>query len=442
MSTSHPSSAEQIDRLAEAVCAGTISPEEMSLLDQLLSENLGLCQQYLNYLKLHASLGVMQKPVPFDQLAAYTEQPKRLLKASQLLAIAVTLTVTAASVALFFVWLQTPSMPVGRVAVLSADAQWDGTPLSPGNLVRMGDNFFLREGTATFELNSGSQIHLIAPASITIRHDMHVTLWDGMLTAHVPSEAVGFIVRTVDAEIYDLGTDFIVDRTDDHETQVFVKRGRVEARLYDNSGNVAEALQLTSGRSARLSVETGLIEESELLLKWGIAWDRVEHTSGGIQQTDGDARTISTSPLVLTEGTHVTPEHFLVIPEKKNVILTEAVNWKTRLGDVHLPVGTVLDSYLIHYDPPKGIKKGVSGTITFHENVLAVLEDDSQLQNTDELFGLDGREWPTMKQRGFESEDDIHISDDNKTVRLHPIIGQENYFDQCRVLVRSSPQSN
>ena len=84
----------------------------------------------------------------------------------------------------------------------------------------------LSAGQAVVRLGSGVQLTVLGPACLEVHNVMEVTLESGRLLADVPHWATGFLVRTADLDVYDLGTVFSVS-VDWPVSDVFVFKGRV-----------------------------------------------------------------------------------------------------------------------------------------------------------------------------------------------------------------------
>ena len=99
----------------------------------------------------------------------------------------------------------------------------------------------LSSGEVVVRLGSGVELTVSGPASLDIRDVMQVVLERGRLLANVPHWATGFLVRTADLEVCDLGTVFSVS-VDWPVSDVFVFKGRVrvnEAAGHSGFGNAA-----------------------------------------------------------------------------------------------------------------------------------------------------------------------------------------------------------
>jgi ferric-dicitrate binding protein FerR (iron transport regulator) len=96
----------------------------------------------------------------------------------------------------------------------------------------------LTAGEVMLRLGSGVRLTVLGPASLQVHNVMEVTLEKGRLLADVPHWATGFLVRTADLEVCDLGTVFSVS-VDWPVCDVFVFKGRVRVNEagHGESGN-------------------------------------------------------------------------------------------------------------------------------------------------------------------------------------------------------------
>ncbi len=127
----------------------------------------------------------------------------------------------AALVVGLFVWISEPSWNeekgIARVIRVEGEATVDGKRVLAG-----GDELF---ATGTVSMASGSielayrdsGVHVVAgaPLSMRLENSMRLFLQEGEVKLVVPPQGVGFVVDTVDQEIVDLGTSFILKANSD-----------------------------------------------------------------------------------------------------------------------------------------------------------------------------------------------------------------------------------
>lgn len=100
-------------------------------------------------------------------------------------------------------------LPVAVIAN-AVGAKWNSpVDLRIGSDVSAG-SLRLVEGIAQIEFVSGANVVLEGPAEIELLSPMLVRCVSGKLRAHVPNQAIGFVVETPSKRVVDLGTEFAV----------------------------------------------------------------------------------------------------------------------------------------------------------------------------------------------------------------------------------------
>jgi hypothetical protein len=117
------------------------------------------------------------------------------------------------------------SAPVARLT-RSVAAQWisDGRTRREGAALAAGETLPLAEGLAEISFDHGARVILRGPAGFEIQSADGGLLRHGSLTARVGPSPAGFTIRTPDATIVDLGTEFgvAVQESGLSEIEVFV----------------------------------------------------------------------------------------------------------------------------------------------------------------------------------------------------------------------------
>jgi hypothetical protein len=118
--------------------------------------------------------------------------------------------------------------PVARLTRLVA-AQWtgEGRATREGAALVAGQTLPLAEGLAEISFEHGSRVILRGPAGFEILSAEGGLLRQGSLTARVGRSPAGFTIRTPDATIVDLGTEFGVAVQDGGPSQIEVFAGQV-----------------------------------------------------------------------------------------------------------------------------------------------------------------------------------------------------------------------
>ncbi|MDQ8189683.1 LamG-like jellyroll fold domain-containing protein [Roseibacillus persicicus] len=108
----------------------------------------------------------------------------------------------------------------------SSGAVWDNLTLERGALIPAGP-LKLESGLAKLELFSGVQIIIEGEAEFELHSAMEMTMQSGKLQAQVPEPAHGFKVQTASGEVVDLGTQFAMNVTAEHN-DLQVLEGEIE----------------------------------------------------------------------------------------------------------------------------------------------------------------------------------------------------------------------
>ncbi len=107
------------------------------------------------------------------------------------------------------------------------DVQWDKTSRLPHNDGRMSqDTYQLNQGCAHIRFNSGAEVLIEGPAQWVLLDEDAMQLNTGRAYANVPEQAIGFAIKTDQAKIIDLGTEFGVEVDRDRNTQLHVIKGK------------------------------------------------------------------------------------------------------------------------------------------------------------------------------------------------------------------------
>jgi len=104
-----------------------------------------------------------------------------------------------------------------------------------GDQLEDGTRITLQSGTVRITFESGAQVLLEGPCDFTVDNAMHGTIDRGRLSATVPPRAFGFRIRSPEAEVIDLGTEFGV-AVDQDQCEVHVFKGEVLSRQVDARG--------------------------------------------------------------------------------------------------------------------------------------------------------------------------------------------------------------
>jgi concanavalin A-like lectin/glucanase superfamily protein/FecR-like protein len=299
----------EFDDAVMAVCHGQASDGQMRGMNELLRADAIARDEYILRLEIHSRLAsntdLFVSAIRDEANAVATTggfaQPKNVLrpppqfwnrKLIWALAMAACIAVLAAGF-----WGFLPRRPVERkgaaskaIAMLNrtVEAKWNqsgetprlGTPLEPGQLR-------LESGLAQIVFYSGARVVIEGPAQLELVSQTEVSFSSGRLTAEVPPQARGFLIRTAQAKITDSGTSVGLDVKKDY-TELHVFKGNVELQpvanrarqlLQEGGGAVLEGSQalrlITANPAAFASLfdlnEKSLAAETQRYGQWRVA---------------------------------------------------------------------------------------------------------------------------------------------------------------------------
>ena len=153
---------------------------------------------------------------------------------------------------------------------------------------------------------------------------------------------------------------------------------------------------------------------------------------GDIQSASGDITIVPPPPSVAHQQYESSTE-IRAFGERSNVTLLNSVQTdistagfyddSTPLTPSTIPVGAIVDSYLLHFDPVDSTTTYSygNGSITFNQDILGIIIQTALLPETDASLGLPEVTYPsTPNDRGLELfEDNIELNPDLRTVSVH-----------------------
>lgn len=146
------------------------------------------------------------------------------------------------------IWQQLRPRPVG-VLTASTDAHWEGAIPTVGEALPPQRTLILKSGVATISLRDQVTLSVAGPAQVQLNSATDVFLTLGKIVVNVPHQVSGFSVRTRDAKVVDLGTEFGVSVNEEGSSEVHVLAGHVAV-----SGPAAGATQqiVAAGSACRV----------------------------------------------------------------------------------------------------------------------------------------------------------------------------------------------
>lgn len=306
----------------------------------------------------------------------------------------------------------------------------------------------IESGFLQLHMLNGTDVLVQGPARIAIESDEQVSLFHGVLTAHVTQEVAQFIVDTPAGRITDLGTEFgVIARIDalDNTTDVHVMQGQVKVALAMNG----QSQSLDSGHAARLdraeSRVMPIAVQSEQFLR---NWESVVYAPS----TSGAVKYLYSAPPSLVEGSLESTQNIFLVPERMGVNLSRDIPCEItspgEYGKVELEASLVnsgisVDSYLLHFDR---VGSGnhlfrAEGVVEFDRPILGVILSDGSLVDTDMILGAPDTIYPeSLRDAEFQDSkysgwDIIVLSDDRKTLSVN--LTAASNIDQLRILVQA-----
>ena len=248
---------------------------DLSALDAMLRDDDAACDQYLNMIRLHATLQrefggraplmIDSPPSPMTSAASRrgSRRRRRLLIPALSIAAAIALAITA--------WFALPpgtpstdpTSPTTAIAVLtdSHDARWADNPSRTGGGASLtAGPMTLLQGHAQIMFNNGAVVDLQGPAEFELIGDNRGSLKRGTITAWVPQRAAGFTIDTPNCRVVDLGTEFMLAVDPLGLTRVNVLRGRVLIQPHDAAAWAQQ--ELSAGGIAQIGTNLQIDSES------------------------------------------------------------------------------------------------------------------------------------------------------------------------------------
>jgi len=435
-----PSPLDEVRSLTDSMFDGQINASDLQRLEGMIVNDPACLQTYLEMVNLHGAL-IRQADRQTDEQTVITvlqefsdacESREARSRWRDVMIMTASVLVACGFCGWLFMGEVFRPAALGNIAHLTNNVNLNSGQAELGQMIRQGSTISVEQGVVSIELGSVI-IDLQGPAEVKLHDIKQVQLRQGMLTAKVRPGGEGFTVRTPDAEVIDMGTEFLVRYDAATGTDVSVRRGRAKASLLDKAGQPTKMLELTAARAAHLDIHKATLVESRFDSE---PFERGDRTRGTIRSISGQLRTMNEPPTSLVSEKTTTSNFMLVIPERQNVVLTENLQVETATGKTVLPAGSTVSSYLVHYDPTSLAIYAPRGAITFFGKISAAIVDSKTLTATDAIFGLPEIDYETRDFRGLELKaDEIRLSDDKETVSFFFGMESPTYLDQVRILI-------
>ncbi len=322
-------------------------------------------------------------------------------------------------------------------------------------------------GFGEIVFDRGATVLLQGPCEFIIANDNELTLTSGKIAAQITPSAVNFTVNTPRAKVVDLGTEFCVAVAPNGTTLTAVFDGTVDLAGFKGAKDHNNVL-LGAGWQGTVD-HKGRVEPATTQIPPDHAFTRSLAESHHELAVDGQVKWYRRPPANVRLDALKTKGYAVVFAERRGVVLDEVFeNVLVDAGtygeeDLHwysepIPKGTVVDSYLVHYEPDITLDEptaSVSLTIAFPRPIRGVVWHNKSLFASDGRFGLPRTEYPTWDSqvRGIDTgigdgTDDLIIHPDGRTITLHLEVNNNArrnnviFCDQVRVLIESDPPSN
>lgn len=466
------------ESLLEGAISGTLSDSEAQLLNRVLKANPERLDDYIRFVDMHASLyqepllaptDVADTMVDYRTLEMENEQQRKLTGFWKVLA---SVTTAAALIAFSFAlwqsmtgdsnWEHSRGQYIGLVTSLKANGA--DSDLYVGRGVQTG-LFTLESGKAQIRLDNGVELSMRGPVEFEAFGQDHLALVSGRLTANVPEQAIGFRIDTPDMEVVDLGTEFALKVDSSGESKLHVMEGEVEARLKQGLDFESEPLIIAKERLDELPQNLSYLELNYDPISFAPSPDRDEL----IRATGGMMQSLHEAPRDLRNG-RFKHDYLMLFPERLNYTLPEelAVNLaeqgtyrmltengakkyyaetsadkqaceivvKSTIVQDRIPVGTVVNSYLVHFDAfdKPGERNKAKGRVRFNNRILGVIVSGQDLNDSDAILGNSETIYENSHRRRTEN-DLVRISSDQHQVFLNfEVLG---FIDQIRIVVEA-----
>jgi hypothetical protein len=151
--------------------------------------------------------------------------------------------------------VESPEEPITVATLTRLDkCEWadESAALRYGQQLAEGTRVALRSGVIRIMFESGAEAVLQGPCDFTVDNAMHGTIRSGRVAVTAPKRAYGFRIRSPNAEVIDLGTEFGVNFDDGGNSEVHVFSGEVLSRSFDEQSDQAgELIRVTANNALK-----------------------------------------------------------------------------------------------------------------------------------------------------------------------------------------------
>ena len=148
-----------------------------------------------------------------------------------------------------------PALVAQVTSLHGATVTSNGQAVLVGTLLPEGESLRVVDGSLLVTFECGAKAFIEGPAMFVVEGPSAGTLSRGMVSARVPTQAIGFAIHTPLVDVVDLGTEFQLKILSDKQVDLHVFDGLVEVHLAGKFKHAADGpLQISEGRSARFDL--------------------------------------------------------------------------------------------------------------------------------------------------------------------------------------------
>jgi hypothetical protein len=240
--------------LISAVCDGVATEADEQELARILEGDADARREYLNYLDLHMEI---------ERTLPSVESSDSRVARFPLMAAAVG---AAAAIAVSFILFKRAPEPVSYAMIATTNsAVWNRSDVAllPGTKLAAGD-FRLMQGEVGLSYGNGAEVTIGAPADFSVVSGMELFVKKGRISARVPESASGFLIRSQDMALVDIGTEFSMNIDGAGKGRVFVRKGEVVASVLGKNGATVRDYAATTGESFEIDARSSEIVAADL----------------------------------------------------------------------------------------------------------------------------------------------------------------------------------
>lgn len=451
---------DELNELIDGYILESLDREQTTALNRHLAASREARVEFLVRLRIHADLAKVFSDVdeysykPIDPVKTETQSDSNRILSWQFVAAAI---VVCSLTALAFKMRADDDWPRQGVATLvaSIDADW-GEASAPENRTLPNGSYKLDSGTIDLLFADGARVSLSGPADFRLVDPRHIHLTSGNLVAHIPEQALGFIVTSPESEVVDLGTEFGLSVTESGQTDVHVLDGLVEV-LYRVEDSGSSGFLIAEGQARRFYTSPDKTPaEIELHTRSTLVGNPVFENMG-VEMLSGTVR-ITDQLSEVNLATYPTNGNWIDLIAEQQDVATRSPTEVTLsspgsyryfgVSGQTLPAGLRVNSFLLHFRPDS--KEQVRGIVRFDQPILGVICSGKHLNKSDAVFGVSSVHYPKgIYPRGLEppygpvgkvkpdpdwDSDEVILSQDLRTLCINAYGNPENGYDQVRVL--------